>query len=171
MTTQEFAISDPNSQDKPRRVVEAEIRLPRWDELKLPTREDLPTVDVEPLLRVAGNVLLTGLGLGVLAVRGMTAAVKAAHQAGLEAAEHPGPLTSALLRLARGKEAQASKKAQGLSIPVLPIQNYDVLPWEEVVSRLEGLSEQQLRVLRDYEAAHKNRVKVLRAIDERLGAA
>jgi demethoxyubiquinone hydroxylase (CLK1/Coq7/Cat5 family) len=53
---------------------------------------------------------------------------------------------------------------------VLPISNYETLTTEEVIKRLDTLSEEQLRTLRDYEIRHQNRAVVIEAIDGRLAA-
>jgi signal transduction histidine kinase len=49
-----------------------------------------------------------------------------------------------------------------------PIPNYDDKNVEEVMGALDGLDEMQLRTVRAYEVSHKNRITVLRAVDERL---
>jgi hypothetical protein len=49
-----------------------------------------------------------------------------------------------------------------------PVPNYDDKTVDEVVASLDGLDEMQLRTVRAYEVNHKNRVTVLRGVDERL---
>jgi hypothetical protein len=52
----------------------------------------------------------------------------------------------------------------------LPISDYDSLNVEEVTSKLEGLSVEEKRRVRDYEAQNKNRSTMLKEIDERIEA-
>jgi len=52
---------------------------------------------------------------------------------------------------------------------ILP--GYDELPVGAIVRRLDGLSEQDLAALREYEKSHRNRVTILKAIDRRLAEA
>lgn len=49
-----------------------------------------------------------------------------------------------------------------------PIPSYDAKNAEEITRSLDGLDEMQLRTVRAYEVNHKNRVTILRAIDEKL---
>lgn len=51
---------------------------------------------------------------------------------------------------------------------ITPIANYDDKTVEEVLTGIEGLDNVQLRAVRSHETSHKNRITVLRAIDERL---
>lgn len=53
---------------------------------------------------------------------------------------------------------------------ITPIADYDSKTVEEVLTDIEGLDHIQLRAVRAREAANKNRISVLRAIDERLAA-
>lgn len=55
-----------------------------------------------------------------------------------------------------------------LSAEVPSIANYDELNVEEIINLLSPLDTIQLRVIRKHEVAHKNRVTVLRAIDQKL---
>jgi hypothetical protein len=57
---------------------------------------------------------------------------------------------------------------QSIKVPMLPIDNYSRLNSKQVIGRLAGLSEEQLRIVRAHEARQKNRVNVLEAIDRRL---
>jgi hypothetical protein len=158
---QDFAVENAPS-SKPARVVEAELRLPKAEELHL------PKVNTEPVRKVAEEVLLVSLGLGVLAVRGLTLAIKAAYKAGNETIEHPGPVTQKVLDALRG--ARAAQPAAGIrrTVPVLPIENYDVLAESEVIARLSELDGEALRLLRQYETDHARRTAVLEAIARRL---
>jgi len=62
-----------------------------------------------------------------------------------------------------------ARNAQGrperIKVPMLPIDNYNQLDSKQVVNRLAGLSNEQLRMIRAHEARHKNRKGVLDAID------
>jgi len=162
MSTNELAMDQGNAAPRERRVVEAEIKLPRLEEL------NLPKINVEPVRSAAEQALLTGIGLGVLAARGIRAAVRAAHSAGVEAARDPGPLTRALLGLVRRPEEGAQAGAIRRQVPVLPIDNYDALDADEVQIRLPDLTNEQLRILRAYEENHRARPEVLETIDRRL---
>jgi uncharacterized protein (DUF433 family) len=164
MNHHEFAANGcPSPESK--RVVEAEIKLPTWEDL------DMPKVDLEPARRLAEDILLTGLGAMVLAGRGLSNAVRAANQAGAEAAEHPGPLADVLLKLVRKPGATSTGEGIRVQVPILPIDNYDERSPEEILAHLPKLSEDQLRVLRDYEMARARRTTILKAIDRQLGVA
>ena len=52
----------------------------------------------------------------------------------------------------------------------LPIGDYDSLNVENVTSKLEGLSVEEKRRVRDYEAQNKNRSTMLKEIDEQIRA-
>jgi hypothetical protein len=52
----------------------------------------------------------------------------------------------------------------------LPISDYDSLNVKEVTSKLEGLSVEEKRRVRDYEAQNKNRSSMLKEIDARIEA-
>src|SRR5918998_3602970 len=51
-----------------------------------------------------------------------------------------------------------------------PIANYDQKNVEEISSRLDGLSEDQIRRLRSYEKDHKNRQSLIERFDSKLRA-
>jgi len=158
MNTRELA-TDPKST---RRVVEAEVKLPKLDEI------EWPKVDLEPARDLAERVLLTGIGVAVLVARGIVRSVNAARQAGLEAADSPGPITKALLSLVRREEDTAPGSEARVVVPVLPIDDYDELGVAEILERLPDLSADQLGVLREYEASRQARDELLAAIDRRL---
>lgn len=164
MSTQGMAV-EANRERAQRREVELEIKLPRVEELKL------PKVNLEPARAIAEQVLLTGLGVGILVARGVVYAVKAANQAGVEAAKHPGPVVGALLSLVRKREPSPKALAEIRRVPVLPIDNYDNLPPTDILARLAQLSPEQLRVVREYERNHQARAEVLEAIDHQLSQA
>lgn len=52
----------------------------------------------------------------------------------------------------------------------LPIPTYDALSADEIVGRLEGLDDGELKKIRRYEAATKARITILDKIDASLGA-
>lgn len=162
MESQELTMQN-TTPGKPGRVTEFELRLPRRKEIAL------PKVEAEPLRRAAEDVVLTGIGLTVLAGRAVARTLREARSAGEEAAEHPGPVTRALVGLV-GKKSSTSQAPLTHNIPVLPIAGYNALTADEIVTRLEGLSEEQLGIVRAYEETHEKRAEVLQAIDARLGA-
>jgi len=53
---------------------------------------------------------------------------------------------------------------------IAPIEGYDELNARDVIAKVEKLNAAELTAVRAYEAAHKNRKTVLRAIDEQLSA-
>lgn len=163
MSTEELAMDQGRTAPRERRVVEAEIKLPRIENIKM------PKVNTEPMRSTAEQVLLTGIGLGVLAARGIRAAVRAAHAAGQEAARDPGPVTKALLDLVKRPTEGTGAGPITRQVPVLPIDNYDALDADQVKVRLPDLTDEQLRVVRTYEEGHQARPDVLEAIDRRLG--
>jgi predicted solute-binding protein len=59
---------------------------------------------------------------------------------------------------------------EGLRSAQFPIEDYDDLNVEEVSDRLEGLSVEELRVVREYEERTKNRDTVLEQLDRRIRA-
>jgi hypothetical protein len=163
MSTQELAMEAREERQARGRVVELEVKLPKLEEIKL------PKVNLEPARAIAEQVLLTGLGVGVLLVRGVVYAVKAANQAGAEAAKNPGPVVGTLLGLVRGKESAAATSGEiRMKVPVLPINNYDNLALADILGRLPQLSADQLRVVREYEQDHQARAEVLEAINRQL---
>ncbi len=164
MSVQEMATGTGNSaEQEPRRVVEAEFKLPRMEKITL------PHVDTRPLRHAAEETLLVGIGAGVLLARGLGKAVAAAREAGRGATEHPGPVTRTLLNLVRGAQPPATG-AIVRHVPVLPIADYDALSDVEIGLRLPDLDQAELQLLRDYEAAHAARAAILGAIDARLAA-
>ncbi|MGB0386659.1 MAG: hypothetical protein ACPGWR_17755 [Ardenticatenaceae bacterium] len=50
----------------------------------------------------------------------------------------------------------------------LPIPNYDAMNVDQTLDALDDLNTIELRTVRRYEAHHKNRLAILRAIDEKL---
>lgn len=154
-------MSEPfaDSMERPGRVVEASFHLPKAEEITF------PKVDLEPVAEIGREVLLTTIGLGVLAAQGLAAAARAAYQAGLAEASRPDSWLHTLAK--RAQDTPSAAQAQG--VPVLPIADYDRLGEQEVVARLDGLTLAELDLVRRYEAANLDRVLVLDAIARRLG--
>ena len=57
---------------------------------------------------------------------------------------------------------------EGLRDAQFPIEGYDELNVEEVSARLDGLSAEELREVRDYEERNKNRETLLEQLDRRI---
>ena len=57
---------------------------------------------------------------------------------------------------------------EGLRSAQFPIEGYDELTVEEVSDRLEGLSREELRAVRDYEERNKNRDTLLEELDRKI---
>jgi hypothetical protein len=57
---------------------------------------------------------------------------------------------------------------EGIKDARFPIEGYDELTVEEVSGRLDGLSTEELREIRDYEERSKNRETVLEQLDRRI---
>jgi predicted solute-binding protein len=57
---------------------------------------------------------------------------------------------------------------EGFRDAKFPIEGYDELTVEEVSERLDGLSTEDLREVRDYEERTKNRETVLEQLDRRI---
>ncbi len=68
------------------------------------------------------------------------------------------------------KRLQEVEKDLSTRIHQLPIENYDRLNADEIVKQIDSLAEDALAAVRAYEAQHKGRVTVLKAIDSRLPA-
>jgi hypothetical protein len=68
-----------------------------------------------------------------------------------------------------GTTADATRSAAETAAEQPPIEDYDELTVEEVTSRLEGLSEAELRRVRNYEQRNNNRKTLIAEIDGRLG--
>jgi len=57
---------------------------------------------------------------------------------------------------------------QGLQEAQFPIEGYDEMNVEEVSARLDALSTEELREVRDYEERNKNRDTILEQLDRRI---
>ena len=72
-----------------------------------------------------------------------------------------------------GAETMAStvEPGRGGRRPVsIPIEDYDALSVAVLTEQLEGLTEEQLRLVREYEASNRNRQTLIEQIDRRTGA-
>jgi len=63
---------------------------------------------------------------------------------------------------------EAARRVAGLG-PEFPITGYDDLTAAEVAAELDGMSDADLRRVREYEKANANRKTVLGAIERKLG--
>ena len=70
--------------------------------------------------------------------------------------------------LAGGQVVEAARRIAGLG-PEFPITGYDDLTAAEVAEQLDGMSDPDLRKVREYERANANRKTVLGAIERKLG--
>jgi hypothetical protein len=66
--------------------------------------------------------------------------------------------------VANTEEAKKARKESR----ALPLKNYDNLSVEEVGKKIKGLSQKEIRKLRDYEKAHKNRRTLMESLDRKL---
>ena len=79
--------------------------------------------------------------------------------------------TSVPFDYARQATRQAQKSVNSVTASVnggLPIAGYDELSVEEISDRLEGLSEAQIKQVRDHERRTKNRKSLMEQIDRKL---
>jgi len=165
MSTHNLYVEPTDIDQEKKRVVEAEIKLPKLEDLSL------PHVNLEPVRSIAEDVLVTTLGIGVLVTRGVISAVKAAHDAGVEAAQEPDSWVNRLVTRLKPKEDEPELTVQpSARVPMLPIDDYDELAADEIDARIEALDVAQLGVLRAYEVEHQNRADVIATLDSRLGA-
>jgi polyhydroxyalkanoate synthesis regulator phasin len=65
--------------------------------------------------------------------------------------------------------ASVDRVRRGARVPGFPITAYDQLSIRQIDRRLQELSPQQLRKVRDYERKNKARKGLLRALDRKLG--
>lgn len=142
----------------PQRVVEFELRRPHREDIKI------PEVDLEPVRKAIEEVALTSIGLAIITARSVTKTLEAAHRAGMEAADKPGPFTRAVLNIL-GHKAPAAAPLTRQSISVLPISDYDALASDEIIARLAPLGRDELAAIRAYELEHEGRTAILKAID------
>jgi hypothetical protein len=67
------------------------------------------------------------------------------------------------------KRSAPKPPPQKIKVPMLAIDNYSQLPAEQIISRLEGLSPDELTLIKNFEMGQQNRSVILEAIDKRLG--
>ena len=67
-------------------------------------------------------------------------------------------------------ENGVGKAEEAMATATFPIAGYDQKNVDEISARLEGLSAEQIRHLRTYEKAHKNRQSLIERFDSRLRA-
>jgi hypothetical protein len=71
----------------------------------------------------------------------------------------------------RAADAAASGAEQAAEAVAFPIRGYDEMNADEISSRLEGLSVEELQVVRDYEEFHEGRKTLLEQMDRKIRAA
>ncbi len=67
-------------------------------------------------------------------------------------------------------ENTARNTEEVIETATFPIANYDEKNVDEIFARLDGLSDEQIRHLRSYEKAHKNRQSLIERFDSKLRA-
>jgi hypothetical protein len=96
-----------------------------------------------------------------------------------EGAEATGRTATGLLGTATGAVADATGRAmdatagtagQAAEAGAFPIEGYDRMNAEETSSRLDGLSVEELQVVRDYEELHEGRKTLLEQMDRKIRA-
>ena len=68
----------------------------------------------------------------------------------------------------RAADAAASGAEQAAEAVAFPIEGYDEMNVEEISGRLEGLSVEELQVVRDYEELHEKRQTLLERMDRKI---
>jgi len=83
-----------------------------------------------------------------------------------------GAATGAVTDVASGTlGAAASGAEQAAEAVAFPIEGYDEMNVEEISGRLEGLSVEELQLVRDYEELHEGRKTLLEQMDRKIRAA
>ncbi len=124
-------------------------------------------VDWEPVRQLADDLMVTGYGASLMVYERLSELAQQAHEKGTVKRQEAGPLGKFFLDMFAPPK-KAKKARPPTKVPVLPIADYDRLTVSQVEDRLEGLTEEQLQLVRQYEVEHKNRQGVLQAIDQRL---
>jgi hypothetical protein len=70
----------------------------------------------------------------------------------------------------RAVEATASGAERAAEAVAFPIEGYDEMNVDEISSRLEGLSVEELQLVRDYEELHEGRTTLLERMDRKIRA-
>ena len=99
--------------------------------------------------------------------QGLEATEQVARQ-GLRVAEEATEQTEEVLRQTERATKEAELKAAVLG--ALKTANYDELSVAEISKRLDGLSTEQLRKVREYEKKNKNRETLIEQIDRKIKA-
>jgi hypothetical protein len=146
-----------------------------WRSLALKTREAYVAALEERLRRAERQAMSTRQALTADAVE--TTVLRSA-QGLLERAQ--SRVDERLAQAAKPAAAKAARKTtaakpKAAKAPTekgqIPLRNYDQLTAKDVVSRLQRLSGPQATAVLDYERAQKKRATVIRAAEQRLGAA
>jgi hypothetical protein len=87
-----------------------------------------------------------------------------------EGARAAGQTAAGVVGTTAGAAAGVTRAAAEGAAGQPPIAGYDEMNVGEVTERLEGLSGEELRRVRDYEQRNKNRQTLIRRIDRRLSA-
>ena len=95
-----------------------------------------------------------------------------AAQSAQEGARTLTETTTGLLGTATGAVGGAAGAAAGeaVEVVVFPIEGYDEMNVEEVEARLDGLSVEELQLVRDYEELNKKRETLLERMDRKIRA-
>jgi hypothetical protein len=78
-----------------------------------------------------------------------------------------GAATDATVRTVDAATGGTRRTAEAATFP---IAGYDEMNVEEISDRVDALTDEQVRRLRDYEAANQNRKTLMERFDSRLGA-
>ena len=70
----------------------------------------------------------------------------------------------------RAVDATASGAEQAAEAVVFPIEGYDEMNVDEISGRLEGLSVEEVQLVRDYEELHEGRTTLLERMDRKIRA-
>jgi hypothetical protein len=96
-----------------------------------------------------------------------------------EGAEATGRTATGLLGAATGAVADATGRAvdatasgaeQAAEAVAFPIEGYDEMNVDQISSRLDGLSVEEVQVVRDYEELHEGRKTLLEQMDRKIRA-
>jgi hypothetical protein len=95
-----------------------------------------------------------------------------AAQSAQEGARTLAETTTGLLGTATGTVGGAAGAAAGATVEavVFPIEGYDEMNVEEISERLDGLSVEELQLIRDYEELNKKRETLLKQLDRKIRA-
>ena len=71
----------------------------------------------------------------------------------------------------RAVDATASGAERAAEAAAFPIEGYDQMNVDEILGRLDGLSVEELQMVRDYEETNKKRETLLEKMDRKIRAA